>query len=1402
MNKKDFNKSPFSILVISFCIMFFIFSTCAFSDDDSWKDNVPDSLKPWIAWVSKDIKINKCPRSSSNYETMFCDFITSLKINLEGDKISFTQNVFLYEDSFVKLMGDKSMLPKNVKEGDENLPIIYKGTYPYVFLKKGAHEIKGIVDIENNSTEITLPEKVAIIQFRKDGNKEDNISIINNKLQLAIKNEMVQNDQEETQDEFNDSLDIQVRRILEDDVPFKVTTLLRINASGKERDENFGKIIFPNSRIFNITSALPVRFDKDNNFIFKVRRGSYEIKIDSILNDIPQKLLFFKSTKAFPDKEIWGYTINNVLRTTQISGVRNVAPINFGYPISDSSMRVYEINENESFNILEKDRAPVIDAKNELTINRNFWLNFKGDGYFVSDSLSGNVKKEGIMIVNKDFHIAKANVNNVDVPLFIDKDTSNTGINLHQGSVKIESEGRYSNINEFTLTPYSFTKNKSTLTLHLPSQWKIFNISNIKNDYYSWVSKWNLLRLFYLCLTFCIIVKVFSLKLGIVSLISMILVHNTEVSLYLPLILITFFHFISTLLYNNEKKRFYFNLFNRIKNIIIILLLIFVLPFVIDDVRRSVYPQLGFDISKENQTNYYTNNMKRKSYSINGNQMVGASNRALSKSFGSQAMYDVDTVTEEAEVLGVNVPREEVLIKNSSLAIPTGFGKPMWNGSTIVKINEDIKDSNQKIKITYLTPTMNLIISFLRAIFLGWLFILLINFTTYTKVREFILNKFPKIVTCLMLCFVGLLSFNVNSANADFPSEAQLNELREYVKANVDKAPNCAPTCASISSGDLKVSDKSASITLKLNVISDSAFPIIKNSQDYVIDEILVDNDSIKRAIKTTDNNIWVFLYKGIHDVKIKFTLQNLNMPNFVFEKPISKLNVNLSGYEYLGQSTFVKDFKLRRVKSLTESAIENDNKQNETKLNLELSSYYFIEKELIFNDTEYKLITKISKFGNTDTASTLELKLTKNEKVLTSNIDVKNDVARIDFAKGDSYKTIESRLPIVDYIELKSQDIDFVFESWKVFQSESWQVSYKGIPEIINNNVRYWVPRKKETLFISISAIKNADAPVETITRSEINYLLAEKELSAEMKFVIRSSQGGKHEFIFPKEFKLESCYINYNKVPCTSETQDSLKVNLELIPSEQTVKLMFKAPLNWKTRYVLPKINTNIESVNSIIKAKFEKNNAKRFLLWARGPKMGACVLFWVTFPIIIIFAAILKYVLKSSISFKEWFILLLGCSLLQSYVDSFLLIVWLISGDFVMRKRLSVVNEIVNSDVNNSEGNLSVSCGKKNRNSGIKVYLFFGILAIFGFCNLIRIALLGVTPNMWIAGNGSYMNLTSTLLVWYEDIVGNILPMPEIYSVSIIYYKVFIVFWALWGALFIIKYLTKIIKKLVSI
>lgn len=1406
------------------CLFFVFCSLCvlnaSFADEEpSWKDSIPSELKEWVKWVSKDIKQNNCPKSYKNINDSFCLFVTSLKISLENNELFFTQNVYLYEDSFVRLLGDERLLPNEAKENDEVLPIVFKHKLPYVFLRKGGHEIKGSIKIQNNETEVSLPERVAIIKFIKDGKNENDINIINNKLQFAVKNQEILDTAQNKQDEFNDSIDIQVRRILEDDVPFNVSTLLRINVSGKERDENLGKITFNNSRIVNVISALPIRFDENQNFIFKVRRGSFEIRIDSVLNDIPSSIPFFKSANNFPSKEIWGYIVNNELRTTQISGVNNISPINFGYPITNKSMRVYEINENESFNITQKERAPMIDAKNELTLQRHLWLNFKGDGYFALDELKGSIKRNSVMTVNSDFKIAKAKINSSDVPLLVDKETSKTGLNLHQGYVNIQSEGRYKNIKEISLAPFSFVKGNVSLKLELPAGWKIFNIKNIKDDNFSWVSKWNLLKLFYLFLTCFILIKVFSLRAGIVALISMVLMHDSGISLYLPLILIGFFHFIETLLYGNESKKLYFNIANKLKGINIIFVIIIFVPFVIYDIRSSIYPQLKFDIERQNSSSYSQSNNYRRTVTA-GAMMKSVHYDSALEEDGAMPMQDVS--------LGANAPAKEPTKVNSpNLAVPTGYGKPMWKGVTTFNIYENVIDNSKKIYIYYLSPTINTIISFLRAIFLGWLIILLVNTSMIEKIKDYMFNKFPKMISCFLLFFVAMLcanlSLNVASVNAE-PSSETLKELKEYVQSNISKAPSCMPNCVSIPFGKVNFTSNDSSIELKINVLSDIAFPIAKNSLDYVVDGITVDDTNIKRAIKTLDDNIWIFLNKGKHDVKIRFTLRNLNMPNFLFEIPIAKLMLNLENYEYLGNTSFIKDFKLKRLNtSMPSNASLDGNKTDDnqnltqtksdrTELKLLLSSYYHITKELLLNDTEFKLVTEIRRYGNVDLASSIELSLNKDEKILTSNIDVKNNKMRVDFAKGENYKKVESRLPLASSIDISSQNLDFVFEKWKIYQSESWQTSFSGVPEIIKGNDRFWVPRKGEVLKVAISPIKNADAPYETITSSKIEYQLEEKDLKATLNFVIRSSHGGKHEFNFPKEFKLDSCYINNNKVPCTTTLKDALNVSIELIPQEQNVKFIFNAPLNWKTIYKLPKIDVNINSVNSIIKATINNKSAKRLLLWVRGPKMGACVLFWITLPIIIFLAIFFKYGLSSQITFKQWFVLLLGCSLLQSYMASFILILWLILGVFVLRnsnKEKNVVsqnnNDLINNEPNNKEAN-TLTKEKKNIIKGnkkiwVRIYSLFSFLAIINFCLLIKIALLGETPNMWVAGNGSYMNLTTTYLVWYQDIISKILPIPEIISVSIIYYKIFIVFWAIWSTLFIIRYLTKLIRSIIG-
>ena len=72
---------------------------------------------------------------------------------------------------------------------------------------------------------------------------------------------------------------------------------------------------------------------------------------------------------------------------------------------------------------------------------------------------------------------------------------------------------------------------------------------------------------------------------------------------------------------------------------------------------------------------------------------------------------------------------------------------------------------------------------------------------------------------------------------------------------------------------------------------------------------------------------------------------------------------------------------------------------------------------------------------------------------------------------------------------------------------------------------------------------------------------------------------------------------------------------------------------------------------------------------------------------------------------------------------------------------------------------------------------VVLFYGI----------QNGLLG-SPDMQITGNGSYRHT----LKWYQDMAGQTLPQPVVFSLPMTVYRVLILAWALWIAFALIKWL----------
>jgi hypothetical protein len=88
-----------------------------------------------------------------------------------------------------------------------------------------------------------------------------------------------------------------------------------------------------------------------------------------------------------------------------------------------------------------------------------------------------------------------------------------------------------------------------------------------------------------------------------------------------------------------------------------------------------------------------------------------------------------------------------------------------------------------------------------------------------------------------------------------------------------------------------------------------------------------------------------------------------------------------------------------------------------------------------------------------------------------------------------------------------------------------------------------------------------------------------------------------------------------------------------------------------------------------------------------------------------------------------------------------------------------------------------------------NSLQVLLAFVTLVVLGiFIAIVAAGLLG-SPEMFIRGNGSYR----TTLRWYEARVDGALPQPFCFSISIWWYRLLMLLWALWLAASLIRWLT---------
>ncbi len=152
------------------------------------------------------------------------------------------------------------------------------------------------------------------------------------------------------------------------------------------------------------------------------------------------------------------------------------------------------------------------------------------------------------------------------------------------------------------------------------------------------------------------------------------------------------------------------------------------------------------------------------------------------------------------------------------------------------------------------------------------------------------------------------------------------------------------------------------------------------------------------------------------------------------------------------------------------------------------------------------------------------------------------------------------------------------------------------------------------------------------------------------------------------------------------------------------------------------------------------------------------------------IVLAAFLLSRTGMTPLKFRHW--LLMGLGMTQGGLALILIIVgWLL----IMHLRRKVKPELRPALFNLMQ---------------VAIVILSGI-AMAAMIAAIGQGLLG-SPDMSITGNNSYNNSYQSILNWYQDSSGPVLPVAGILSISVFFYRLAMLLWALWIAFYMIHIL----------
>ena len=1334
---------------------------------------MPPSLREWQGWVLHGEEFRRCPflvtgdmepgdpLSQNDYR---CTWPERLTLSVDARGGSFTQRWQVHAESWVSLPGDEEHWPREVRVNGTPAPVVAHESRPRLRLAPGNYTVSGRFEWTSRPEALPLPPQTAIVDLVVDGARVPQPERPDGGVWLGKRRSAQQ----------AAAMEVQVYRLVRDDIPVYLVTRIRLNVAGEAREEQLARVLPEGFTPVSLQGGLPARLDRDGTLRVQVRAGSHDVVIAARGATVGASLSRPEATGGvWPKEEIWSFAANDLLRVATASGAEGIDPAQANVPGEWRQYPAFRMDAAARLTIEERSRGLSNVDDNRLSLQRDLWLDFDHAGFTAKDLISGEMRRDWRLDMQAPFSLQSARQNG-DQLLVTEGADGRAGVELRQPQLSLSTVARKpSGAGAMPATGWNSRFDNVSGTLYLPPGHRLLAALGTDRAPGSWWERWGLWDVFGVLLIVGFVYWAAGLIPAIVAGVALALTYQ-EMPGYIWL----WGNLLAALAIARAAPEGRFRRFAGVyRTLSFVALGLALLPFVWLQVRYALYPQLSTErqdfgvLAMEAPMPMV---LTQEEYAAPAMDAAAVSEPEMGDSINPSDIGrfpDKDVAESLQRVTAPALNRQMVVQRYAAgTVLQAGPGIPSWRFNEYAYSWSGPVTAEDEVRFVYVGPVVMFFWRLIGVIGLVALFAWLAMLSYGKGLRwpglpKSAANALPGLIAPALLTLALIGGASPSAAASPDPGAPGKDVLAE-LKSRLIGAPACAPSCADISAARVVVEGDRLEVTLHVSALANVVVAMPHASDRWQLDDVSVDARGALAIARDDDATLWVPMVPGAHTVRLSGRLASAETIQLAFPQPPRVIDVSARGWTSSGVN------EGRLVSGSLELARERG-AARDTGVTLEAGAEFpaFVKVHRVFNlDLDWTMNTTVVRVAPQRAALSVEIPLVPGESVLTPEVKVRNhEAALVGLNSGQNALSWVSGLARAETLELSLPEGAARAETWSFLVNPQWNVEFAGFAPVLPENVNgpnwmfRYIPRPGEKLSLKVTrpvGVKGSTLAVDSVNLStHVGSRLA----TTQLRFTYRSTQGGRHVIKLPADARVKSVAADGQPQQLRPENGE---LPLSLAPGSHTIEIDWDESRDVGMRTRPSPVDLGTPASNLELRVRLPES---RWILAAWGPGIGPAVLYWGELVVFIAMAWFLGRWARSPLKFHEWLLLGLGLST-QSWFVFALTAAWLIT----MRWR---------------DGWQPPADFKRWRYNLVQV-----VLAVFTFVAILTLVFSGIrngllaNPDMHVESH-SYFNGD---YAWFVDQTRGAIEGPTLISAPIWIYRVLFFAWALWMAFALVRWL----------